>query len=96
MNMSFISSLFGSRKTEEMTYRKNRRKQRHGCDISTELMDSAGRLWSCRIVDMSETGFGIKTTAPLSAGNCLNIIRPSIQAEVVWSRGDRSGLKPTP
>jgi len=89
--MSFFSSLF--RKKEAVTYYEKRRQPRHVCAIPTELIDSSGKLWSCKIVDMSESGFGINTTALLKKGTALSIVKPTIMAEVVWSTDSRAGLR---
>lgn len=89
--MSFLKSIF--KKKEDMTYYEKRLKARHACAIPTELMDSAGKLWSCKIVDMSESGFGIITPASLKRGSSLNIVKPSIVAEVVWARENKAGLR---
>ena len=89
--MSFLTSFF--KKKEDFAYYEKRRKPRHVCAIPTELIDSAGKLWSCKIVDMSENGFGINTTAMLKKGTALSIVKPTIMAEVVWSTENRAGLR---
>jgi len=91
--MSFLSSLFNKKKSDETSYYEKRTKPRHECAIPTELIDSAGKLWGCRIVDMSESGFGIITTASLARGSALSIVKPSILAEVVWARENKAGLR---
>jgi hypothetical protein len=92
--MSFLSALFGSRKTEDMIYYDKRCEPRYPYTITTELMDSGRKLWSCKIVDMSERGLGISTRAPLKVGSSLNIVKPNIVAEVLWAKDHRAGLKP--
>jgi hypothetical protein len=89
--MGFLTSLFS--KKEDLSYYEKRLKARHACTIPTELIDSAGKLWSCKIVDMSETGFGILTPASLKRGSSLSIVKPTIMAEVVWARENRAGLR---
>jgi hypothetical protein len=91
IDMGFLASLF--KKREEAIIAEKRRRPRHLCAIPTELIDSAGKLWSCKIVDMSENGFGIITPASLKRGSALSIVKPSILAEVVWARENRAGLK---
>jgi|GEM_PF-696785 len=93
----YLSSLFGRKKSEDkvdVNCCEQRRKPRHKCEINSELMDSSGRLWSCKIVDMSEVGIGIYTPAELSRGYSLNIVKPNIKVEVLWSRDNRAGLRP--
>jgi|WetSurMetagenome_2_1015567.scaffolds.fasta_scaffold00053_38 hypothetical protein len=92
--MRFLSELFGSKKPEIITYNINRRKARHSIDIPTQLLDSTGKLWSCKLVDMSESGFGITTTAMLIKGSSVRLVRPDIIAEVIWAQDNRAGLKP--
>jgi len=87
--MGLFHNLFGKRRS----YYEKRIKPRLSCAISTEMVDSKGRTWSCKIVDMSESGFGIITSASLSLGSTLNIIKPGIQTEVVWVRENRAGLR---
>jgi hypothetical protein len=89
--MGIFSSLF-KKKTED-TYYEKRRKPRHSCAIPTELVDGVGKTWSCRIIDMSENGFGIITPASLQRGSIMNILKPSIMAEVVWARENKVGLR---
>jgi hypothetical protein len=57
------------------------------------MRDSDGALWNCKIMDMSENGFGILTAASLQLGSTLNILNPNIQTEVVWVRDNRAGLR---
>jgi|WetSurMetagenome_2_1015567.scaffolds.fasta_scaffold00035_42 hypothetical protein len=90
--MSFISSLFSGKRTEDIIYEK-RREPRNPCAINTDLMDSSGMRWSCRIVDMSESGLGISTSALLSTGSKLSIIKPNISVKVSWSKDNRAGLR---
>jgi hypothetical protein len=89
--MGIFASLF--KKQTDDTYYEKRRKPRHTCAIPTELIDAAGKTWSCRIVDMSESGFGIISPASLKRGGSMNILKPSIMAEVVWARENKVGLR---
>jgi len=59
----------------------------------TEFADPRGNTWSCKIVDMTESGFGIATDARLSMGNTVDIIRPSVVARVVWVGDNKAGLR---
>jgi hypothetical protein len=92
--MSFISSLFSKKKTEDMIQYNRRREPRHSCEINTDLLDFTGKQWDCKIVDMSERGLGISTPAILVTGSYLSIVKPNIMAVVLWSRDNRAGLKP--
>jgi hypothetical protein len=92
--MSFLSELFSNRKTEDMIYYDKRREPRYPYTINTELMDSGGKRWSCKIENMSERGLGISTRAPLKMGSSLNIVKPNIMAEVLWTKKNRAGLRP--
>jgi len=89
--MGFISSIF--KKKPDVACCEKRRSPRHMCAIPTELIDSAGEIWDCKIVDMSEQGFGIITPAALTMGSCLSILKPNIMAEVVWARENKAGLR---
>jgi hypothetical protein len=88
--MSFFGNLF---KKNKSSYSEKRYNPRLSCTIPTELMDPKGKLWGCKIVDMSENGFGIITAASLKLGSILTIIKPSIQTQVVWVRDNRAGLR---
>jgi len=92
--MSFISSLFTRTKTEDMICHDKRHKPRYACEVDTELTDSTGKKWKCRIVNMSESGLGISATVSLLRGDFLKISKPKITAEVVWAKDDRLGLRP--
>jgi hypothetical protein len=89
--MGILATIF-KRQSDE-TYYEKRRRARHSCAIPTELIDAAGRTWSCKIVDMSESGFGITTLAALRKGSVMNIVKPSIVAEVVWASENKAGLR---
>ncbi len=89
--MGIFASIF-KKQTFDTNYEK-RLRPRHACAIPTELTDAAGKTWSCRIVDMSETGFGIISPASLESGSIMNIVKPYIVAEVVWARENKAGLR---
>jgi hypothetical protein len=52
-----------------------------------------GDRWSCKIVDMSERGFGIVTSVKLRKGDMVNIATPEAKAKVVWMDKNRVGLR---
>ena len=81
------------KKPQEDTYCEKRRRPRLDCAVVTEFADPRGNTWSCKIVDMSESGFGIATSARLSMGNTVNIIRPAVEAKVVWVGDNKAGLR---
>ena len=89
--MGLFRSIFKKR-TEDSYYEK-RRRPRLECSLSTEFTDAKGNSWSCRIVDMSENGFRITTGADLRIGNTLTIVRPSVEAKVVWADENKVGLR---
>ncbi|HMK61851.1 MAG TPA: PilZ domain-containing protein [Dissulfurispiraceae bacterium] len=92
--MGFLHSIFkGARKA---SYLEKRNRSRLNCSIATAFSDVKGKTWSCRIVDMSENGFGISTNAHLQIGNTINIVRPTVEAKVVWAVENRVGLRVIP
>jgi hypothetical protein len=92
--MSFFAALFNRKTSEDMIYCEHRRWPRQDCSIDTQLLDPAGKMWVCRIVNTSEAGLGIATEAPLARGGYLNIVKPNIMAQVIWSKDKRAGLRP--
>jgi hypothetical protein len=62
------------------------------CDLVTECI-AFGRRWPCKIVDLSERGFGIISGVKLRIGDTVNIADPSAKAQVVWAENGRAGLK---
>lgn len=89
--MSFLENFF--RKRREVSYSEKRHYERIRCAVVTELADARGENWSCKIVDMSESGLGISTSARLMIGATVKIFRPSVMAEVVWAGEDKAGLR---
>jgi len=87
-----IWSIFFKKQQENASCEK-RRLQRLRCAVVTEFADPRGTTWSCKIVDMSESGCGIDTNARLTIGKTVNIIRPSIEAKVVWVGDNKAGLR---
>jgi hypothetical protein len=80
------------RKQQGDSFYEKRHRPRLSCSITTELSDPKGDIWICKIVDMSESGFGISTGARLRMGHEVNIIRPSVEARVVWAADNKAGL----
>ncbi len=71
---------------------EKRHRSRRRCAVVTEFTDPKGNTWSCEIVDMSESGLSVVTSVPLATGNTVNIIRPSVEAKVVWVEDNKAGL----
>ncbi|HMK56822.1 MAG TPA: PilZ domain-containing protein [Dissulfurispiraceae bacterium] len=63
------------------------------CAVVTELTDTRGSAWSCKIVDFSENGLCVATGASLTTGSLVSISRPAIEAKVVWSADNKAGLR---
>jgi hypothetical protein len=89
--MGIFKSLF--KRQQSNTYYEKRHRPRLNCVIPTEFTDVTGNTWSCNIVDMSESGFGITTSAKLRMGNTVNITRPSVLTKVVWAGDNKAGLR---
>ncbi|MGO9377206.1 MAG: PilZ domain-containing protein [Dissulfurispiraceae bacterium] len=70
-----------------------RRQQRSSCDVTAEFADSGRNMYSCKIVDISESGIGIVASTNLVVGNVINITRPAIEAEVIWALDYKAGLR---
>ncbi len=81
------------KKRQEHIYCEKRRRPRRRCAVVTEFADPRGNIWSCEILDASESGFGISTSAWLTMGHTVNIIRPSAEAKVVWVGDNKAGLR---
>ena len=90
-NMGIWGSLF--KKRQQDAYCEKRRQPRLKCAVVTEFADPKGNTWSCKIVDMSESGFGIATGARLTTGSVVNCIQPSVEAKVVWVGDNNAGLR---
>jgi hypothetical protein len=89
--MGLFQNLF--RRRTEQSYYEKRQRPRMDCSVSAEFTDFKGNTWSCRIINMSESGLGITTGAHLNIGNTLNIVRPSVEARVVWTSDNKAGLR---
>jgi hypothetical protein len=62
------------------------------CDFKTKYYNSFMSRFHCKIVDMSQYGFGI-VGARLPKGAVIKFSDPWAKAKVVWSKDDRAGLK---
>ena len=71
---------------------EKRHRSRRRCTVAAEFTDLKGNVWNCEIVDMSESGLSVATSAQLAMGNTVNIIRPSVEAKVVWVEDNKAGL----
>lgn len=89
--MRFFESEIDQRR--EDPYDEERFWPRFKCNRIVEIYDSSGIRWSCKIVDMSESGFGIVTDARLKRGAIVNIGDSEVQADVVWVRRNKAGLR---
>jgi hypothetical protein len=70
-----------------------RSRSRLKCDLATGISVPWGDRWDCKIVDMSERGFGIITSAKLKKGDIVNVENPMAKAKVIWIMDNRVGLK---
>jgi len=89
--MSIIKKLF--KKRDVVSYNEKRRQTRTKCALATEFAETTGETRSCQIVDMSESGLGILTSTRLMLGTKVNIFSPAVEAEVVWSAENKTGLR---
>jgi len=88
--MAIWRSFFKKQKVNSPHEKRHRSRRR--CAVVTEFTDPRGITWSCEIVDMSESGLSVVTSVQLATGNTVNIIRPSIEAKVVWVEDNKAGL----
>ncbi len=70
-----------------------RSRSRLKCNLATGISVPWGDKWDCKIVDMSERGFGIITSAKLRKGDIVNVDSPTAKAKVIWIRDNRAGLR---
>jgi hypothetical protein len=75
-----------------MQMEENRKWPRMICDIETRFSAFPNR-WSGKIVDLSSHGLGIVSTKNLCKGEVVECFDLMITAEVVWSDGNRAGMK---
>ena len=73
-------------------YCEKRHRPRRRCAVAAEFADPEGNIWDCEIVDISESGLSVATSAQLSMGNTLNIVHPTVEAKVVWVEDNKAGL----
>jgi hypothetical protein len=71
---------------------ENRIWRRSKCDIDTYCA-AFPKLWSCKIVDLSERGMGIVSTTNMYKGAVVNFTDLKAIARVVWTKDNRAGLK---
>ena len=83
---------FSKRQQEDFICEK-RRRSRSIIAVATEFADPKGTSWNCKIVDMSESGLSVATHAHLATGDTVNLIRPSVEAEVIWVEDNMAGLR---
>ena len=70
-----------------------RSRSRLKCEVATEISVPWGDRWDCKIVDMSERGFGIITSAKLRKGDIVDVQSPAAKAKVIWISDSRVGLR---
>ena len=71
---------------------EKRHRSRRRCAVTAEFADPEGNIWDCEIVDISESGLSVATSAQLAMGNTVNIVRPAVEAKVVWIEDNKAGL----
>lgn len=76
----------------DTTLEEGRMWPRLECDFIGEC-SAAGEKWVCKIVDMSQRGMCIISSAKLRKGDIVTISDPSTKAKVVWVDKDRAGFK---
>ncbi len=72
---------------------EKRHQSRRRLAVAAKFADPDGNIWDCKIVDMSESGLSVATSARLATGNTVTIVRPSIEAKVVWIEDNKAGLR---
>jgi hypothetical protein len=77
---------------EQASVVENRMWSRLKCKIATQCFSSEDR-WSCIIVDLSERGLGIVSSAALKEEVVVNFNDPVTRAKVVWVAENSAGLK---
>src|ERR1700690_3191207 len=89
MQMGILGNRSRSRKQD--FYREKRRSERTKCAAAAKLADASQSKRSFTIVDISESGVGIASSANLEVGNILHFTRPAMEAEVVWAADNKAG-----
>ena len=85
--------LNSSRKSKQDFYCEKRKRQRVKCTSEAKFIYTNQSIYSCKIVDMSESGVAISSSADLEVGGILNFIRPAMEVEVIWTLENKAGLK---
>jgi hypothetical protein len=80
------------KKDEQLQIMEKRIYPRMNCSLDTQLTAFTYQ-WPCKIVDISEVGFGVVLTMNLSRGVIVHLADPMVNARVVWSRHNRAGLE---
>jgi hypothetical protein len=62
------------------------------CELVTECI-VFGKQWPCKIIDLSELGFGIIADISLHKGDIVEIADPCSRTEVVWAEERKAGLR---
>jgi len=65
---------------------------RVNCDIDTEC-SSVLYKFPCRIIDISQYGLGVIVQGNLLIDDLLDFRDPLVMTKVIWSNGNRAGLK---
>ncbi len=73
--------------------RESRLWPRLKCNYTTECVNNNGNRWACKVVDLSQRGVGIVSSAKIQEGDTINIADPRTKAIVVWVEKGRAGLK---
>ena len=87
-----IWGIFFKRQQDDFICEK-RRRSRLRMAVAAEFADPNGNCWNCEIVEMSESGLKVATQAQLAKGDTVNIIRPAVEAKVVWIEDNKAGLR---
>jgi hypothetical protein len=77
---------------EHLREGETRRWPRIKCNYTTECSNAFGHRWTCNIVDLSERGLGLVSSAKLRQGETVHIADPKTKARVVWVEENRAGL----
>jgi hypothetical protein len=73
--------------------RESRLWPRLKCNYTTECFNNYGNRWACKVVDLSQRGLGIVSSAKMREGDTVHIADPNTKASVVWVEKGRAGLK---
>lgn len=73
-----------------------RRAERRIVNLAASLREPGASLVDAEIVNLSVTGFGAETEAPLEAGACVYLKLPGLEptnCRVVWVEGNKAGFE---